>query len=241
MTAAGRLAIAALALVAMPAVFGCRSVLPAAPPLAAADVGAARLALTRPLPGSMAALYRLRVPSTGTLRLSVLSLAGAVRLSVSEPFGSTLMIAASAPAAGSALLDLRASCRLAGSDPTTGFGLTGLPLDRVVRLLGGRLPALGADRVELTAAGELLVTGDGWRAAVGVAPDPWRVVTVRDARPAVPVGWSLTISEHTLSLPKQLRIERADGEWAELEVVGLEWDTVTELPPLPDLPECGTE
>lgn len=236
-----RLAVAAVAFLALAAVAGCRTTLPTAPALAAADVAAAEAALTRELPGSMAALYRLRVPKSGNLRLSVLTLDGAARLSVSEPLGSTLMIAASTPDGGSALLDLRAGCRLAGHDPTTGFGLTGLPLDRAARLLGGRLPAMGDDRVERTAAGELLVTGDGWRAAVGVAPDPWRVVTVRDARPGVEPGWSLAVTDHTLSLPKQLRIERADGEWAELEVVGLEWDTVTELPPLPDLPPCDAE
>jgi len=60
----------AAVLVALVLLTACRS---AAPPLGAADLEAARLRLNQPLPGSPAALYHLRVPSSGGLRLSLLT------------------------------------------------------------------------------------------------------------------------------------------------------------------------
>ncbi len=232
--------VAALAVAAAVAA-GCRSALPEAPSLAPARLAEAREALGRPLPGDVSALYKLRVPKAGSLRLSVLTLDGAVRVSASEPFGSTLAIAASSPGGDSWLLDLREGCRLEGADASTGLGLSGLPLDRAARLLAGRLPAAADDTVAPAGDGGLVVSGKGWRVLVGVAPDPWRVVTVADGRraPEAP-AWRLTVTDHTLSLPRELRVEHADGDWAELELVGLEWSTVDALPDLPDLPPCGS-
>jgi len=235
--AAGRAAAALVA--ASLAGLGCRSAPPAAPSLAPSQLEEARAALVRPLPGDMAALYTLRVPKAGSLRLSVLSLGGAVRMSASEPFGSTLAIAASTPDGRRWLLDLREGCRLDGVEASSGLGLPGLPLDRAARLLAGRLPTAAGDAVEPGGNGDLVVSGDGWRARVGVAPDPWRVVTVADARPAAGgPSWRVSVSDHTLSLPREIRVDRADGDWAELELVGLEWNTVDALPALPDLPPC---
>lgn len=229
----------AVLVVAILAGLACRTAPPAAPSLGPLQLEEARAELVRPLPGDMAALYKLRVPKAGSLRLSVLSLDGAIRMSASEPFGSTLAIAASTPDGRHWLLDLREGCRLDGVEASSGLGLPGLPLDRAARLLAGRLPTVAGDAVEAGGNGSLVVSGDGWRARVGVVPDPWRVVTVDDARPAAGgFSWRVTVSGHTLSLPRELRVDRADGGWAELELVGLEWNTVDDLPGLPDLPPC---
>jgi hypothetical protein len=229
-----------VALAAAVALAGCRSAAPPPTPAVTPDqLVAARGELVRPILGDMAALYRMRVPRAGSLRLTVLTLGGHVRMSVSEPLGSTLAIATSGPDGGSRLLDLREGCRLEGIDPATGLGLTGLPLDRAARLLAGRLPATSADRVSLSDDGALVVEGERWRVLVRVAPDPWRVVEVRDAtRGGDGPAWSVWVTDHTLSLPMELRVERTDGDWAELELVGLDWNTLEELPPLPDLPPC---
>jgi len=193
--------------------------------------------LSRPLPGSMAALYRLRVPATGGLRLSVTALEHSGRLSVSERFGSALSITAWDAGAPPVLLDFREGCRLEAGDVSAVLGVGRLPLPQVVRLLGGRLPAVDGDLVETAGGGRLRVEGLGWSCVVTVAADPWRVVEVASESDGEP--WQVRLDRHTASLPGRVRIERDGGdEWAELELVSLEWGTVEELPDLPELPPC---
>jgi hypothetical protein len=39
-------------------------------------------------------------------------------------------------------------------------------------------------------------------------------------------------------VPGFIRVKNADGRWAELDLVRLEWNAGRELPPNPDLPIC---
>jgi len=173
------------------------------------------------------------------LRLAVLTVAGAGRLTVSEPFGSALSVTAWTADETPVLYDLREGCRLEADDLAGVIGVGRLPLPEAVRLLGGRLPAVAADRVEAVEDGRLLVGGEGWACRVSVAPDPWRVMMVEEVTVGDRRGWRLRLDDHTSSLPGFVRVDRSDGRWAELQLVRLQWNEATELPPLPDLPECG--
>jgi hypothetical protein len=82
------------------------------------------------------------------------------------------------------------------------------------------------------------VVGDGWRALVTVAPEPWRVTAVDELAPAGTAGWRVRLRDHTRSVPGAVRIEGPDRGWAELELVRLEWDGGS-LPAEPDLPRRG--
>lgn len=211
---------------------GCTT---SAPQTTPADLEAARKALDRPLPGDPAVLYRLRLPSSGGLRLALLTSGGAGRMTVSEPFGSAVSVTAWAGGRDPVFYDLREGCRLVGSDLAMVLGVGAMPLPQAVRLLGGRLPALPEDAVS-QADGRLVVTGRSWSAGVQVAPDPWRIVSVRQVAPSGS-GWKLDLDDHTGSVPGRIRITR-DGRWAELDLVRLEWNQGTELPEPPDLPAC---
>jgi len=215
---------------------GCQS---AAPPPSAADLEAARLRLSRPLPGNPVALYRLRVPSSGGLKLSLLTSGEEGRLTVSEPFGSAVSLTAWVGAAPATFFDLRRGCRLEAVDLERVLGISAMPLPEAVLLLAGRLPAADGDRVSIRSDGRLLVAGAGWKAVIEVAPEPWRVISVAEERNGGG-GWKIELSGHTASLPGVVHVQRGNGHWAELELVRLEWKDAGELPLLPELPACVT-
>lgn len=215
----------------------CRTTsdLPAIDAVALAD---ARAALSGPLPGDLSALYHLRVPSSGALRLAVLERGGAGRLTVSEPFGGAVSVTAWAPGRPSRVFDLRDGCWHDAGKAAAGLGVTAMPLPQAVRLLGGRLPATAGDRVVERPGVGFEVVGDGWRALVTIAPDPWRVTEVDELAPLGASGWRIRLRDHTVSVPGAVRIEGPDRGWAELELVRLEWGG-SGLPDEPDLPPCG--
>jgi hypothetical protein len=216
---------------------GCRS---AGTP-AVLDRGSAQLAadeLSRPPSGDLGALYRLRVPSSGGLRLALLTRGELGRMTISEPFGSAVSLTAWGGAAAPEVFDLRAGCRLPAADLSAVLGVGSLPLAQAARLLGGRLPALPEDRVEIDEAGRLTLAGDWGSGIVTLAPDPWRVVSFAQQGVSEEASWKLRLDRHTLSVPGRIRVEGGDGRWAELELVRLEWDEIGELPALPQLPLC---
>jgi len=183
------------------------------------------------------ALYHLRVPSSGGLRLSLLTSGEAGRLTVSEPFGSAVSLTAWVGASPATFFDLRQGCRLDAVDLERVLGISAMPLPQAVRLLAGRLPAADGDRVSIRADGRLLVEGVGWRAVIEVAPEPWRVMSAAEER-AGDGGWKIELSDHTASVPGVVRVQRENGRWAKLELVRLEWKDTIELPLLPELPVC---
>ena len=216
---------------------GCRSVSQDA---AVLDLGAAIDRLHRPLPGDPAALYRVRVSSSGGLRLAVLTSSDQGRLTVSEPFGSAVSLTAWTGSEPPTFFDLREGCRLESSDLEQVLGIAAMPLPQAIRLLAGRFPAIGNDRLTPREDGRILVEGVGWRAFVTVESDPWRVIRV-DEDENRGSGWLLELANHSLSVPGSVRVENRDGRWAELELVRLEWNDGGELPSLPDLPLCVGE
>jgi hypothetical protein len=219
------------------AVLGCGSSAPVAriDPAAAAE-GLEQLAA--PPAGDLAALYRLHGRAAGSLRLSVLVVGAAGRFSVSERMGSALSIAAWGPTGADQLYDLREGCRLVGDGAAEVFGFRALPLRQAARLLAGRLPAGDDDRVVVLPTGQIRVDGRGWGADVRLAPGPWRVVEVRQRDGEDAAGWRVEISEHAGSVPTALEVTGADGRWVRLAAVQIQWNTVDELPPLPELPRC---
>ena len=189
--------------------------------------------LQRPLPGPFVALYRLRVPSTGGLRLSVIADGGRGRMTVSESLGGAVVVAGW-DNDGSEIFDLRKGCRLQGDRAVAALGLGNLPLGRAVLLLGGRAPALDGDRVRTLGQENLLeITGDGWWSVAELAREPSRILALRGE------DWEAELDDHTSSVPGKIRIETPTGDWAELELVRLQWEFSGDLPPLPDLPVCG--
>lgn len=223
-------------LVAAAVVTGCRSAAP--PPAIPADqLETAVAALAGPPSTDAATLYRLRVPSTSGLRASIATSSDGGRMSISDSFGRALLVAAWTSDGAGELYDLDAGCRVPGADLAAMIGAGGLPIEQAVWLLSGRLPAAPGDRIEIGDGG-LEITGEDWSAHVVVARDPWRVLEVRsDTRGAT--AWRIELADHTRSLPKSVFVERADGEWARLELVRRETTPGAELPDLPDLPVCG--
>ncbi len=216
---------------------GCRSTVQV-DVLTSAELEAAQDQLSRPLTADPAALYRLRVPASGGLRLALLTSGTAGRLTVSEPFGAAVSITAWQDHGPAFLYDLRAGCRLPGGDLTRALGVGALPLPQAVLLLCGRLPAAAGDEVVQVFDGTLRIEGDGWAGSVQIARDPWRVLSVRQADGSEP-GWTVRLDDHVGSIPGLVRIARADGRWAELELMTLEWNKNTDLPSLPSLPDCS--
>jgi hypothetical protein len=216
---------------------GCRSTTPV---ITLEDLDAAIERLGRPPSGDPAALYRLRVASSGGLRMGVLTSGDAGRLTVSEPFGSAVSLTAWSGSESTAFFDLREGCRLETADLELVLGVGAMPLPQAVRLLAGRLPATPNERLSGQEDGRILVEGRGWSARISVAPEPWRVVAVEESRDPQ-AGWRLDLSDHSLSVPGSIRVENRDGRWAELELVRLEWNDGAELPPLPDIPPCVLE
>jgi hypothetical protein len=194
--------------------------------------------LSRPLSGDLGALYRLRVSSSGGLRLSVLTKGPQGRMTISEPFGSAVSLTAWGGTGAPEVFDLRASCRLPAADLSTVLGVGRLPLAQAVQLLGGRLPAGVEDRLDIVADARIRVSGEWGSGLVTIAQDPWRVISFEQQIPSGGEAWTVRLGRHTLSTPGWIRVEAADGRWAELELVHLEWDRVGELPALPRIPRC---
>ena len=216
---------------------GCRSTVPESTPV---DLAAAIESLSRPLSGDPAALYRLRVSSSGGLRMAVLTSGNDGRLTVSEPFGSAVSLTSWTGSQPPTFFDLRKGCRLESSDLERALGVAAMPLPQAVRLLVGRLPATSEDRVTPREDGRILVEGRLWAALVQVAADPYRVVSVEEAG-SLKRGWKFELRDHSLSVPGFLKVKNRDGRWAELDLVRLEWSERGELPPRPELPPCGVE
>jgi len=216
---------------------GCQSTAPETVPV---DLQSAIERLNRPLSGDPAALYRLRVSASGGLRMSVLTSGGDGRLTVSEPFGSAVSLTSWSGSQQPNFFDLREGCQIQATDLEQALGVAAMPLPQAVRLFSGRLPAIADDWVAAHEDGRILIEGFRWAALVKVAAQPWRVVSVEQVG-AEGRGWRIELSDHSLSVPGFIRVENADGRWAELELVRLEWNEGSELPPLPDLPLCGDE
>ena len=229
---AGR--VAALLLV-LTAASGCATAPPPAVDPARLDEAVARL--DRPLPGDLAALYRLRVPRTGGLRLALAATGDAGRLTISQPFGAAVSLTAWQARQSTVFFDLREGCRQEVRDLAEVLGVGALPLPEATRLLGGRLPTVADDRIETTASGSLVVHGEAWAARVRLAADPFRVVEVVELRPGG--GWRIELGDHTSSVPGLIVLEHPDGRWAELRLERLEWPEALDLPELPELPLCG--
>jgi len=230
-TTAGRIAVPLLFLLGL---VGCQSTAPVTVPI---DPEAAIERLNRPLSGDPAALYRLRVSSSGGLRMSVLTSGKDGRLTVSEPFGSAVSLTSWSGSQQPTFFDLRKGCQIQAMDLEQALGVAAMPLPQAVRLFVGRLPTTSDDWVAPREDGRILVEGLRWAALVTVAAEPWRVVSVEEVS-ARGNGWSFELSDHNFSVPGFVRVENADGRWAELELVRLEWSKGSELPPVPDLPLC---
>ncbi len=212
---------------------GCQTTGPVQPAPEVLTPESATTSLRRPLPGPFVALYRLRVPSTGGLRLSVIADDGRGRMTVSESLGGAVVVAGWDDH-GSEIFDLREGCRLQGKRAVAALGLGNLPLGRAILLLGGRAPTLDGDRVSALGQENLLeITGAGWWAVAEFAQEPLRIVALRGE------DWEAELNDHTSSVPGSIRIETPSGDWAELELVRLQWEFSGDLPPLPDLPVCG--
>lgn len=196
-------------------------------------------ALSRPLPGDLAALYRMRGSKTGGLLLSVITAGDDGRMTISKPFGSAVSLTAWMAERPTLLFDMDEGCRREVEDLREVLGLGAPPMGQAVRLLGGRLPAMPGDTVTTGPDGRIGISGAGWAAWVRVAPDPWRVVEV-DARDAGGVGgWRMELKAHTSSVPEVVRLTNSDGRWVELKLSRLEWPADASLPELPDFPRCG--
>lgn len=194
--------------------------------------------LSRPLPGDLAALYRMRVPKTGGLRLSVATSGDEGRMTISEPFGAAVSLTAWSGTGSSIHFDMEEGCRRDAADLRQVLGLRALPLDQAVRLLGGRLPAAPADNVSSTDGPDIEIRGDGWAARVRLAADPWRVLEVAELGAERGDGWLIELDDHSSSVPGRVRVTNADGRWAELELSRMEWPVGAVLPELPDFPAC---
>ena len=212
----------------------CRSTAPAT---TAADWQEGVASLDRPLPGNLAALYRLRSGSSGWLRLSVLTRGGAGRMTVSGGFGGALSLVAW-DGGEVTVADLRRGCRVAARDASAVLGLSRLPMPQAIEILAGRLPRSADSRLEPLGGGVFRVEGRGWSCRLRLAAGPWRVVHVEGPAEAAQPRWSIDLERHTGSLPGRLEIDTASGKHMVLELIRLEWKTGNGLPPLPALPEC---
>lgn len=217
---------------------GCAST--SSPPIDQADLAIAVDRLNRASAGDMAALYQLRVARSGGLRMTVLTSGDSGRLTVSEPFGAAVSLTAWETGSRTIFFDMEEGCRREVDDLEEVLGVGALPLAQAARLLGGRLPAADNDEIGLEKDGSLTIDGAGWAATVRIAAEPWRVVEVQEHRAVGNGGWRLELDDHTSSVPGRVRLEHADGRWAELDLTRLEWPEEPTLPPLPDFPLCGS-
>ncbi len=231
-----QIGLAAVAVIAAAGLSGCRT---SAPDFAPAELESARAQLTIPLQGDPAALYRLRVPTAGGLRMAMLTSGSAGRMTISESMGSAISVTAWSAGGGGFFYDMREGCRLASADLSRVLGIGAMPLPQAVLLLGGRLPAVAGDTVTPTEDSHFLIRGEGWAADVKLASEPWRVMTVHEVggKP----GWSIVLGNHTGSVPGSIRLKTSNRRWAELELIRLEWHEGGELPALPEMPWCVAE
>lgn len=195
--------------------------------------------LSRPLTGNFAALYDLRVASSGGLRLAVLTDDGRGRMTVSEPFGAAVSLTAWSTDGPAVFFDMDQGCRREVDDLEDVLGIDALPLDHAVRLLGGRLPVTPDDRIGRRSDGTLEIRGEGWGTWIRLAADPWRVVEAGELDAGDDRGWHLELGSHTSSVPGRVRVENADGRWAELDLTRLEWPDDVTLPDLPEFEPCA--
>jgi len=219
----------------LPGLTGCHSTAPETAPV---DPESAIERLNRPLSGDPAVLYRLRVSASGGLRMSVLTSGEDGRLTVSEPFGAAVSLTSWSGSKQPTFFDLRKGCQIQATDLEQVLGVAAMPLPQAVRLFVGRIPAVADDWIAPREDGRILIEGLRWAALVTVAAEPWRVVSVEQVG-AQGRGWRFELSDHRLSVPGFIRVENADGRWAELELVRLEWNEGSELPLPPDLPFCA--
>lgn len=234
MTGEWRYRIVGAALVAVLAAVGCSTTGVGQQKPESPSLEAVVELLRRPLPGPFVALYRLRVPSTGGLRLSVIADGGGGRMTISENLGGAVVVAGWDELGRSEIFDLREGCRLEGDRAVGALGLGNLPLDRAILLMGGRLPALEGDLVRQLGGDQVLeIVSEDWWSAAEMAFEPSRISSLRGE------DWSVSLDDHTSSVPGKIRIEMPAGEWAELELVRLQWEFSGDLKPLPDLPLCG--
>ncbi|MCP4896022.1 MAG: hypothetical protein GY906_03525 [bacterium] len=217
---------------------GCRatSTLPTVSPEEAATSVAI---LSAPLPGDFSAIYGLRVPKAGGLRLSILARPESGRLTISRSFGSALSIVGWEPNQHPMLIDYREGCSVQGASISDLLGVGALPLPQVVRLLGGRLPATPMDRVTVAPNGKLMVEGDDWTCLVSVAPSPWRVLRVESVGETDDSGWRVELNDHDAAMPQHLRFQGSSDRWAEIELRRQQWDAIEKLPDMPELEPCG--
>jgi len=195
--------------------------------------------LSRPLPGELAALYRMRGSKTGGLLLSVIAAGDDGRLTISKPFGSAVSLTAWMADGPTLFFDMDEGCRREVEDLREVLGLGAPPMDQAVRLLGGRLPAMPGDTVTTGADGLIEISGAGWAAWVRVVPGPWRVVEVDARGTGSDGGWRMELKAHTNSVPEVVRLTNADGRWIELKLSRIEWPDQASLPALPEFPPCG--
>jgi hypothetical protein len=231
-----RIGLTAVAVIGAVGFIGCRT---SAPEFSPAALESARVQLMLPLPGDPAALYRLRVPTAGGLRMAILTSGTAGRLTISESMGSAISVTVWTGAGGGFFYDMREGCRLETADLSRVLGIGAMPLPQAVLLLAGRLPAAVGDTVSATDEGHLLIRGEGWAADVRVASEPWRVTAVREV--GNDPGWNIGLGNHTGSVPGSVRLKTSNRRWAELELIRLEWRDGGELPALPVLPWCAVD
>ncbi len=156
-------------------------------------------------------------------------------MTVSENLGGAVVVAGWDDRGGSEIFDLRKGCRLEGDRAVAALGLGNLPLNRAVLLLGGRVPAVDGDQVNVLGREQLLeINGASWWSVAELALEPPRIVSLRGE------DWEVELDKHTSSVPGNVRFETPFGDWAELELVRLQWEFSGELPALPDLPACGS-
>lgn len=183
------------------------------------------------LPGDLSALYRMRVAATGGLRLTVVERGSEGRLVVSRPLGGAVALA-SWDGNAARLFDLEQGCEDDTSRAAGVVGLGVLPLREVPRILGGRLPEGRVD-IEDRDRLEVFVRGDGWSCRAVLGAEPWRVLSLE-----LPDGTTAELSRHTSSVPGTVKVVNPAGDWIQLELTRLEWDSPAGLPPLPKLEVC---
>ncbi len=200
------------------------------------QLSAAIRELTRPLPGPMAALYRLQVGSTRTLRLALLADGGWGRMTISESFGSTLSIGAWDEAEGSRILDMREGCRLRTTGLSGELGLGEIPIRRIPLLLGGRIPLEEDDHLDLGRdPGEILIRSAHWQALIRLVPDPWRVCEIRSG------DFVVKLSDHSLSVPGRIETRDDSGRLIRLDLLRLRWEIRRKPGKLPEFPLCTAD
>ncbi len=220
------------------AAFGCVTEDGRRTPLTPLELQAGIERLSSPLPGDPVALYRVEVPESGGLRLTVQTAPEGGRFLLSEPFGAAVALTVWDARGGWRVYDLQQGCRVDSmSFPI--MDLADVSPAGIVRLLMGRLPTLiDGGRCRVVGSGDSIAKPEGpGECTALIAPDPWRVVRVAGG-----TGrgfWEVELDQHTASVAGEIHVSWGDGQWAELQLVRLQWDSLTTLPPEPELPWCS--